>query len=191
MTQTEAKPRKPPVYFGPRTWAIIRARYLRGETGRGLAETFGCSLAVIRKRAWSEGWTKRAQALAVDDLEPAPPPTLAEEIGAGPGVAPATATDAAGPLLAGTLVDMEPSAAARRALDQAMRMLLLGQTAKAADAPRVADLMTRTAERLSAGATMSAEPDDAAALGAVRRKVAAMVEAARAEGMREAERARG
>lgn len=188
MTRSHPLTRKPYVCFGPRTWALIRHRYLRGETARSLAGTFGCSVAVIRKRARGEGWTRRALALAVDALEPAPP-ALTVEAGAGP--EPTRTPKPAGPPLDDMIVDMEPRAAARRALDHAMRMLLLGEMNKAVEAARIADLMTRTAERLALAEAPEAEPDDAAELEAVRRKVAAMIEAARAEGARGAEPGRG
>jgi len=171
-----SRPRKSYVYHGPNTWAVIRTRYLDGESARSLAETFGGSEAAIRKRIQREGWGKKAAALARDALVPA-------AVGR-----PAAAPDEGE---AEALFNLEPRAAARRVLDQAMRLLLLGQTAKAAEAARIAELMARTAERLAGSAPADVEPDDAAELEAVRRKVAAMVEAARAEGMREAEARRG
>lgn len=124
----------------------------------------------------------------MDALEPAPP-ALTAEAGAGP--EPTRTPKPAGPPLDDMIVDMEPRAAARRALDHAMRMLLLGEMGKAVEAARIADLMTRTAERLALAEAPEAEPDDAAELEAVRRKVAAMIEAARAEGARGAEPGRG
>lgn len=165
MTQT--RPRKPRVYLGPNTWALIRRRYLAGETAPALAAVFGCTEAAIRKRASREGWTKRSLALALD-VE-----------------APAEATTEAATEPAPTPESLAPAAAARRALDQAVRWLLAGQTGRAAEAARVAEAMARAAARLDDGAAAAADDDDEAELEAVRRRVAAMVEAARAEGRAE------
>lgn len=165
--------RKAYVYLGPRTWATIRRRYLEGESARALAEEFGCSQAAIRKRINREGWSKRAAALAADALEPA-----AVEVGA-----------VGHP--AETASDLDPRAAARRALEEATRLLLRGQTARAAEAARISELMARAADRLAGREPAEAEPDDGAELEAVRAKVAAMIEAARAEGAREADGERG
>lgn len=164
------------VYLGPRAWATIRRRYLEGESARALAEEFGCSQAAIRKRIQHEGWGKKAAALAADALEPA-------AVEAGP-VAPD------GPP-AETASDLDPRAAARRALEEATRLLLRGQTARAAEAARISELMARAADRLAGSERAETEPDDAVELEAVRAKVAAMIEAARAEGAREAETGRG
>lgn len=170
--------RKAYVYLGPRTWATIRRRYLEGESARALAEEFGCSQAAIRKRIQREGWGKKAAALAADALEPA----IGGVATAAPDGRPAEAASA-----------LDPRAAARRTLEEATRLLLRGQTARAAEAARISELMARAADRLAGRepAEAEAEADDAVELEAVRAKVAAMIEAARAEGAREAEAGRG
>lgn len=173
---TPPRRRKAYVYFGPRVWATIRRRYLDGESARALAEEFGCSQAAIRKRIRREGWGKKAAALAADALEPA----VVDVVPA--------AVDA--PRAEGGF-ELDPRAAARRALEQATRLLLQGQSARAAEAARTAELMARAADRLAGSEAAGAEPDDAAELEAVRARVAAMIEAARAEGAREAEARRG
>ena len=170
------QPRKAYVYFGPRLWATIRRRYLEGESARALAEEFGCSEAAIRKRIQREGWSKQAAALALDALEPAVVGVAA--------LAPEGDRAEAVP-------DLDPRAAARRALDQATRLLLQGQSARAAEAARTAEVMARAADRLAGREPPEAEPDDAAELEAVRAKVATMIEAARLEGARAAEAGRG
>lgn len=178
MTTDPSLPRrrKAYVYLGPRTWAAIRRRYLEGESARALAEELGCSQAAIRKRIQREGWGKKAAALALDALEPA----AVEVVAVAPDGSPAEAVAA-----------LDPRAAARRALEEATRLLLRGQTARATEAARISELMARAAARLAGKEPAEAEPDDAAELEAVRRKVAEMIEAARAEGVREAELGRG
>lgn len=158
MTQSAPPTRhKPYVYFGPGTWALIRRRYLDGETARALADVFGCSLATIYRRARLEGWSRHAVAKALD------------------GIAPDARIDRGAAQPDGAEAALEPRVAARRALDQAMRLLLLGQTAKAAEAARVAEVMARTADRLEgrAGAP-DPQADDQGALEAVRRRVLAL-----------------
>ena len=77
--------------------------------------------------------------------------------------------------------------AARVALDEAVRLMRAGQMTGAAEAARVADVMARAAARLEGDAAADPGEPDEAAFEAVRRKVEAMIAAARAEGAREAE----
>jgi len=59
---------KPPDPLRPRlyrardesVWALIRQRYLSGETQKALALAYDVSLAAIQKRISREGWSKRA-----------------------------------------------------------------------------------------------------------------------------------
>lgn len=151
------KSQKAYVYFGPQTWGLIRRRYLDGESGPALAEAFGCCEATIYRRARLEGWSRHAVARAMDGL--APEPAVTAGAMPSPGVADA---------------GLDPRAAAHRALDQAMRWLLAGQTARAAEAARVAEAMARAVTRLGGGGATESEAEDAAELEAVRRRVLAL-----------------
>jgi hypothetical protein len=68
--------RKPPEFFGPATWALIREHYLTGATARTLSNRYGPSVDAIRQRISREGWRKIPHAEARDDARraPAPPP---------------------------------------------------------------------------------------------------------------------
>ena len=159
MIEAKTKTRAPYRYHSDKVWALIRARYLEGQSARALAEAFGATVAAIRARIWREGWSKRAlaeaqaQAIvvamtpavtgsdeAVPDLEPSPP--------------------------------MEPRAAVRAAVETAVRWMRAGQMGQAAEAARLADVLGRAVGRLEAGdGPVKDEAVDAAVFDAVRRKV--------------------
>jgi hypothetical protein len=131
MTENPEPPRrlKPYTYAGPRTWIVIRERYLAGASAPSLAERFGVSVHSIRKRIYKEGWTKRSLAEARD----------ADVANAGrqePGEQDVEA-DAVPPL-----------EAAAGALAQAATLMRQGKMTLAAEAARTAEVMTRAAVRL-------------------------------------------
>lgn len=146
---------------GERVWALARERYLAGGSARQVSEALGMTECAIRMRIYREGWTKRALAEAV-----------AEGV-----VAAARADAAAGDAgLAGPPVEDEGEApdaraAARAALDEAVRLMRGGRMAAAAEAARVADVMARAAARLDGDGPVDPGEPDEAAFEAVRRKV--------------------
>jgi hypothetical protein len=144
-----------------RAWALIRARYLRGESAPRLAEVFKVTEAAIRQRIRREGWSKRALAEAEEAGMPEPEEALAE-------LAAEAETRAAGAMDG---AELDPRAAARMALAKAVRLMREGRMTGAAEAARVADVMARAAARLDGdGGFDPGEPDEAA-FEAVRRKV--------------------
>jgi hypothetical protein len=146
---TPKRARKPYTYFNERVWARARQAYLDGDSARLVSERFGPTVYAVRRRISREGWTKRSLLVA---QEAALPELDAEETAAAPS---------------------DPRAAARAALDEAVRLMRLGRTAAAMEAARVADVMARAAARLDGGSEGAvAEPeDDEAAFEAVRTKV--------------------
>lgn len=146
---TPKRARKPYTYFSERVWARCRKAYLDGDSARLVSERFGPTVHAIRKRISKEGWTKRSLLVA---QEVAQPELNAEETAAAPS---------------------DPRAAARAALDEAVRLMRRGRMAAAMEAARVADVMSRAATRLDGGSEgAGAEPeDDEAAFEAVRAKV--------------------
>jgi hypothetical protein len=133
-----------------RVWAVIRGRYLAGESAPRLAEVFDVSEAAIRKRAQREGWTKRAAAEAMP-FEPADAGLAAVIEGQLDG-------------------DLTPREAARLALNEAVKLVRGGKMGLAVEAARVADVMGRAAARLGDEGPVDMGPDEAA-FEAVRRKV--------------------
>lgn len=153
MSHSNPKPkraRKPYTYFNERVWARARQAYLDGDSARLVSERFGPTEYAIRGRISREGWTKRS--LLVDQEAALPELDADESAAAAPS---------------------DPRAAARAALDEAVRLMRLGRTAAAMEAARVADVMSRAAARLDGGSEgAGAEPeDDEAAFEAVRTKV--------------------
>ena len=144
---TPKRARKPYTYFSERVWARCRKAYLDGDSARLVSERFGPTVHAIRKRISKEGWTKRSLLVAQEAALPEP-----EETAAAPS---------------------DPRAAARAALDEAVRLMRRGRMAAAMEAARVADVMSRAATRLDGGSEgAGAEPeDDEAAFEAVRAKV--------------------
>lgn len=159
---------------GTRVWACLRARYLAGESAPTLAVAFDVSVYAIRRRITREGWSKRglaeAEEAACPDVgaEASAPPPLRGPPPHGHGEETHFETRAEGdplPLL-------EPRAAARAALDEAVRLLRIGRLGAAEAAARVADVMGRAAARLEAAEPAAVEAGvDEAAFEAVRRKV--------------------
>ncbi|MFN3931480.1 MAG: hypothetical protein ACK4JY_07000 [Brevundimonas sp.] len=157
MNRTSHTPRRNPYRIrADRVWALIRPRYLRGESAARLAEVFGVTEYAIRKRIWREGWSKRSLAEAEAAGMPEPEEAMAEIVAAAEGVE------------AGT---MEPKAAARLALERAIQLMRGGEMCGAAQAARVADVMARAAARLDGDGPEDPGEPDAAAFEAVRRKV--------------------
>lgn len=144
---TPKRARKPYTYFSERVWARCRQAYLDGDSARLVSERFGPTVHAIRKRIRREGWTKRSLLVAQEAALPE-----LEETAAAPS---------------------DPRAAARAALDEAVRLMRRGRMAAAMEAARVADVMSRAATRLDGGSEgAGAEPeDDEAAFEAVRAKV--------------------
>ena len=159
MEKTNPRPRRHPYRIrADRAWALIRMRYLRGESAPRLAEVFDVTEAAIRQRIRREGWSKASLAEAEEAGMPEPEEAMA---------AIAAAAEAEGLAIGG----MEPKAAARLALDKAIRLMRDGRMTGAAEAARVADVMARAAARLDGeGPEDPGEPDEAA-FEAVRRKV--------------------
>jgi len=140
---------------GKAVWTLIRQRYLAGESAPALADIFNVTQYAIRRRISREGWSKQAAAEAAAEAviaaaEPAPLALV--------GVVLATEDAATG-----------PRAAARAALDQAVRMMRGGRMKSAAEAARVADLVGRAALRLEEETVEAV--DSEARFEAVRRKV--------------------
>ena len=157
MSEPDNRPRRNSYRIrSARAWTLIRERYLAGESAPRLAEVFDVTEAAIRARSTRQGWSKRSLAEATP-VEPAD----------------AALADLAAAALVG---QMEPRAAARLALGEAVRLLRTGKLGLAAEAARVADLVGRAADRLGEAAE---EPgDDEAAFEAVRRKVLGIVDGA-------------
>lgn len=157
MEKTDHRPRRNPCRKrGARAWALIRARYLAGESAPWLAEVFDVTEAAIRQRIRREGWSKASLAEAEEAGLPEPDEA--------PAAVATPAEDEAG-------AGLDPKAAARAALEEAVRLMRGGRMAAAAEAARVADVMARAAARLDGdGAVDPGEPDEAA-FEAVRRKV--------------------
>ena len=137
-----------------RAWALIRARYLKGESASRLAEVFKVTEYAIRQRIRREGWSKRSLAEAEAAGMPEPEEALAE-------------------LAAGAMdgAELDPRAGARLALDKAVRLMRAGQMTGAAEAARLADVMARAAARLDGDGPVDPGEPDEAAFEAVRRKV--------------------
>lgn len=145
-----SRPRRRPVYKirSARVWALIRARYLAGETAPRLAEIFDVTEANLRKKAWKEGWCKR-------DL-PDPSPSI-DPVPTGP-------------------IPEDARSAARAAVDEAVRLMGCGQYERATQAARLAEMLGRASERL-ADAEPGDGVDDEATLDELRRKVLGLCEA--------------
>ncbi len=159
MNRTNDTPRRNPYRIrGGRAWALIRARYLAGQSAPRLAEVFKVTEYAIRKRIWREGWSKASLAEAEEAGMPEPATAMAELAAA---VEAEDAVDVGG---------LDPRAGARLALGKAIRLMRQGQMTGAAEAARVADVMARAAARLDGEAEAPGEPDEAA-FEAVRRKV--------------------
>lgn len=147
---------------GEQVWALVRARYLAGESARQVAEDLNVTEYAIRRRITREGWSKRALAEAEEAR-------AAEAAGGATG----------GEAMAEPEEPLEPRAAARAALDEAARLMRVGRMAAAIEAARAADLLGRAAMRLIPLHHPSEGPhppvgedwDDEAAFEAVRRKV--------------------
>lgn len=155
MKQTDATPhRRNYKIRSKRVWALIRERYLAGESARRLGEVFDVTEAAIRARIWRQGWSKRSLAEAT--------PVEAADVGLAE-------------VIAGQLDgDLTPREAARLALNEAVKLLRGGQMGLAGEAARVADVMGRAAARLGDEGSTEAEAPDEAAFEAVRRKVLGM-----------------
>ncbi|MBX9460985.1 MAG: hypothetical protein KL785_07790 [Brevundimonas sp.] len=162
MEKTDHTPRRNPYRKrGKKVWALIRARYLRGESAPRLAEVFDVTECAIRQRIRREGWSKASLAEAEEAGLPEPEEALAA-------LEAEAEAEAAGGLDG---AELDPRAAARLALDKAVRLMRAGQMTGAAEAARVADVMARAAARLDGdGGFDPGEPDEAA-FEAVRRKV--------------------
>lgn len=153
--------RKPYRIRAGRAWALVRARYLKGESAPRLAEVFGVTEYAIRQRIRREGWSKASLAEAEAAGMPEPEAALADlEAEAEAGAA--GAEDGA---------ELDPRAAARLALDRAVRLMRTGQMTGAAEAARVADVMARAAARLDGDGPVDPGEPDEAAFEAVRRIV--------------------
>lgn len=157
----QPKPTRAPYrYFGPEVWALVREAYLAGESARQIHERLGPSVSSIRRRAWKEGWTKRSIVPAQDALiiEAAKAHALKQ---------------ASGPVATPTPEPVEPRVAARTAMAEAAKLMKLGRMSSAFEAARIADLLARTADRLTDGSEgpHAGTEDDEAAFEAVRAKV--------------------
>lgn len=172
QTHPHRRRRNPYRIRDPRIWALVRMRYLRGESAPRLAESYGLTEYAIRQRIRREGWSKRALAAAEAACVPEPEEVESE----------LKAAEAAAEAEDGRI---DPVAAARAALGRAARLMRDGEMVGAAAAARVADVMGRAAARLE-GKAGADDLDDEAELETVQRKVEAMIAAARAEGAREA-----
>ena len=173
MEKTDRRPRRNPYRKrGRKAWALIRARYLAGESAPRLAEIFDVTEYAIRQRIRREGWSKASLAEAEEAGMPDPGEAMAE----------IAAAAGAEELEAGAL---DPRAGARLALDKAIRMMREGKMSGAAEAARVADVLARAAARLDSEAADPGEPDEAA-FEAVRRKVLGLDPPLSGEGDREA-----
>ncbi|MDY6925266.1 MAG: hypothetical protein SWI22_15055, partial [Pseudomonadota bacterium] len=160
MDRTNDTPRRNPYRIrADRVWALIRPRYLRGESAARLAEVFGVTEYAIRKRIWREGWSKRSLAEAEAAGMPEPEEAMAEI---------EAAADAEEAVDGGVL---DPRAGARLALGKAIRLMRENRMTGAAEAARVADVMARAAARLDGDGPADPGEPDAAAFEAVRRKV--------------------
>lgn len=160
MEKTDPTPRRNPYRIrADRAWALIRMRYLRGESAPRLAEVFDVTEAAIRQRIRRKGWSKRSLAEAEEAGMPDPEEALAELEAEAEG---ADGLDGA---------ELDPRAAARLALDKAVRLMRAGQMTGAAEAARVADVMARAAARLDGDGEFDPGEPDEAAFEAVRRKV--------------------
>lgn len=152
MEETDKKRRRNPYRIRcERTWTLVRARYLAGESARRLAEVFDLTEYAIRRRIGREGWSKRSLAEATP-VEPAD-------------------AGLAGVIVAELDGDLTPREAARLALGEAVKLLREGRMTLAGEAARVADVMGRAAARLDDGTAAEADEPDEAAFEAVRRKV--------------------
>lgn len=161
MIEKPKKTRGPYLYHSDAVWALIRERYLEGQSARALAEAFAATEWAIRARANREGWTKRA-------LAKARAPDILEALGRPTGLA-------ADALLARHDEPMEPREAVRAAVETAVRWMREGKMGQAAEAARLADVLGRAVGRLEAGdGPTEDEAVDAVAFEAVRRKVLRM-----------------
>jgi hypothetical protein len=162
MEKTEPPRRRNPYRIrADRVWALIRPRYLRGESAPRLAEVFNVTEYAIRQRIRREGWSKRALAEAEAAGMPEPEEALAE-------LAAEAEAEAAGTMDG---AERDARAAARLALDRAVGLMRAGQMSGAAEAARVADVMARAAARLDGDGPADPGEPDQAAFEAVRRKV--------------------
>ncbi|GAA0869653.1 hypothetical protein GCM10009116_14890 [Brevundimonas basaltis] len=158
MEKHDTPRRNPYRIRGKRTWALIRPRYLAGQSAPRLAEVFNVTEYAIRQRIRREGWSKASLAEAEEAGMPDP-----EEAAAAP------AAEAAADGFEDA--ELDPRAAARTALEAAVRLMKIGQMTGAAEAARVADVMARAAARLDGDGPGDPGEPDQAAFEAVRRKV--------------------
>lgn len=162
MERTCPTPRRKPYRIrADRAWALIRARYLKGESAPRLAEVFKVTEAAIRQRIRREGWSKRALAEVEEAGMPGPEEALAELASEAEGGTEG-AMDGA---------ELDPRAGARLALNKAVRLMREGQMTGAAEAARVADVLARAAARLDGDGPVDPGEPDEAAFEAVRRIV--------------------
>ncbi len=132
-TPKPKRARKPYRYHGPEVWALARAAYLDGESAPSLCERLGLGEDAIRQRIWREGWTKRSVVAARDAA------ILAEAAAEAEARAAREAdVETAGP--------MEPRAAVRAALDEAVRLMRIGRTSEALAAGAVGPVESGAAE---------------------------------------------
>ena len=136
-TSTPKRARKPYCYHGPEVWALARAAYLAGESAASLSERLGLGVPAIRQRIRREGWTKRS-------LVPARDAAILAEAAAEAEARAVREAEADG------LESMEPRAAARAALDEAVRLMRGGRTSEALATARVAEVVGRATGRCSA-----------------------------------------
>lgn len=132
---------------GPKTWAAARAMYQAGWTAGAVAERFDVGIANIYRRSAKEGWRK--------DDGPDEPGEWSPDMQPGDEEA----------------VDVR--VVARAAIGQAVKLVRLGQFARAAEAAKAAEMIGRLAERLPDPAVVDAA-HDAAVMEELRRKIMAL-----------------
>lgn len=121
-------------FHGPKTWAMVRERYLAGESAPSLARAFGIGQSTLRKRAQREGWTRMQHAAALEPRRAARP------------------ADGAAPRPSSEPETIRPDAALQAALAQASGLLAAGRAAEASALLKAAESLARLTQPLSARA---------------------------------------
>ncbi len=139
--------RRAPIQTGPQTWAMAREDYLRGETGPVVCARYGIRIDAFRARCWREGWSKRGQAIAVENRRLGPPRAAA----AGAHEARAIAGESGGPVPASETGPMpepiappvDPRRAVQAATQRAAAALKAGRAAEAQALIKAADALAK------------------------------------------------
>lgn len=139
-------PRRRYQIASPQDWTLAQRLYLAGMPAREVAARLPISEHALRKRATLQGWSRRAHAQRVWDLELPPMGGSRRPVEQGGGEPPIETADA------------DPLEAARTLLQRASDSALQGRMWRAKESAQLAASLARTAARLGLGAAGTAKP---------------------------------